>query len=84
MSNTPESTENREWSLDLSGYGWETNSSLSSANDNQDWEPVGSVLFRVLESCDARRMGDQSGNGRDNHSGLLTSGGEATSKRNLF
>lgn len=85
-NNTPENSENREWSLDLTNYGWETESRLSSANDNRDcFEPLGSVLFRVIKSCDARRKGAPEGRGRGELLELLTGGGgEATSKRNLF
>lgn len=85
MENETKEVRENEWSLDLSNYGWETNSSLPSANDNRDcFEPLGSVLFRVIKSCDARRMGDLDGNGRGTRPSRLTGTEENASKRNLF
>lgn len=86
MENETKEVRENEWSLDLSGYGWQTESKLFAANDNRDcFEPIGSVLFRVLESCQAaRRKGAPEGRGRGELLERLTSGGEATSKRNLF
>lgn len=85
MENETKEVRENDWSLDLTNYGWETNSGLSSANDNRDcFEPLGSVLFRVIKSCDARRKGAPEGRGRGELLERLTDMGENASKRNLF
>lgn len=73
------------YSLDLEGYGAETDCSLSPANDNSNggFESLGNLSSRVLNRLRIEG-GDQSGDGRESRSGLLTGGEVVASKRNLL
>lgn len=83
MSNTPENEEPRIHLLDMEGYGSAADCSPSAANDNSTWQSIGNLSSRVLNRL--RIMGgDQSGDGRESRSGLLTGGEVVASKRNLL